>query len=90
LTAAEVGVVTSTYSLASATVGDNFVDLLSGTGDRISDVMMMGMGAHVGEVIRLKVGGDWVAIHNGRLRMILGSLCTGSESCGRSPSAVAR
>lgn len=53
------------YSLASGAAIDRFVELLLSTGDPISELMQMGMGAYVGEVIRRNVGGEWMAIPQG-------------------------
>lgn len=53
------------YSVRSAIALDNFIDLLLGTGDPIPDLHQMGMGAYLGEVVRRRVGGEWVAMPKG-------------------------
>src|SRR4051794_16955027 len=53
------------YSVESAVVVDNFIDLLLSTEEEISDLQHMGIGAYVGEVIRRSAGGEWVAMQEG-------------------------
>lgn len=53
------------YSVESAVVVDNFIDRLLSTGEEISDLQQMGIGAYVGEVIRRSTGGEWVAMPKG-------------------------
>ena len=53
------------YSVESAVALDNFIDLLLSTGDPISDLQQMGMGAYVGEILRRNVGGEWIAMPEG-------------------------
>ena len=53
------------FSLDSGDALDQFIDLMLATGDPISDLVVLGMGAYLGETFIRNIGGSWVAMPKG-------------------------
>ena len=53
------------YSLDSGDVLDQFIDEMLATGDPISDRLIMGIGAYLGETFIRNLGGSWAAMPSG-------------------------
>ncbi len=53
------------YSLGSGEALDQFIELMIGAGDPLSDALVMGMGAYLGETFIRNLGGEWAAMPSG-------------------------
>lgn len=53
------------YSLDSADALEQFVDAMLATGDPISEQLLMGISAYLGETFIRNFGGDWAAMPSG-------------------------
>jgi hypothetical protein len=53
------------YSIDSGDALDRFIDVMVDTGDPVSDLLLMGMGAYLGETFIRNLGGSWAAMPSG-------------------------